>query len=60
MSRKAIEDAAAKFSEDNTDDAKEIVFRISENISRNSLETLYDPEIKMDSKMREGVDEEVV
>lgn len=55
--QKAIEDAAAKFSEDNTDEAKEIVSGYQKHIEK-FLE-LSAIQYKMDSKMREGVDEEV-
>ena len=55
--QKAIEDAAAKFSEDNTEDAKEIVSGYQKHIEKFlELSTIQN---KMDSKMREGVDEEV-
>lgn len=55
--QKAIEDAAAKFSEDNTEDAKEIVSGYQKHIEKFlELSTIQS---KMDSKMREGVDEEV-
>lgn len=55
--QKAIEDAAAKFSEDNTEDAKEIVSGYQKHIEK--LLELSTIQNKMDSKMREGVDEEV-
>lgn len=55
--QKAIEDAAAQFSEDNTDEAKEIVSGYQKHIEK-FLE-LSAIQNKMDSKMREGVDEEV-
>ena len=55
--QKAIEDAAAKFSDDNTEDAKEIVSGYQKHIEKFlELSTIQN---KMDSKMREGVDEEV-
>lgn len=55
--QKAIEDAAAKFSEDNTEDVKEIVSGHQKYIEKFlELSTIQS---KMDSKMREGVDEEV-
>ena len=55
--QKAIEDVAAKFSDDNTEDAKEIVSGYQKHIEKFlELSTIQN---KMDSKMREGVDEEV-
>ena len=55
--QKAIEDAAAQFSEDNTDEAKEIVSGYQKHIEK-FLE-LSAIQNKMYTKMREGVDEEV-
>ena len=55
--QKAIEDPAEKFSEDNTEEAKEIVSGYQKHIEKFlELSTIQN---KMDSKMREGVDEEV-
>ena len=55
--QKAIKDAAAQFSEDNTDEAKEMVSGYQKYIEKFlELSTIQN---KMDSKMREGVDEEV-
>lgn len=55
--QKAIEDAAVKFGEDNTEEAKEIVSGYQKYVEK-FLE-LSAIQNKMDSKMREGVDEEV-
>ena len=55
--QKAIEDTAAQFSKDNTDEAKEIVSGYQKYIEKFlELSTIQN---KMYSKMREGVDEEV-
>ena len=55
--QKAIQDAAAKFSENNTDIAKETVSGYQKYVEKFlELSTI---QTKMDSKMREGVDEEV-
>ncbi len=55
--QKAIKDAAAQFSEDNTDEAKETVSGYQKYIEKFlELSTIQN---KMYSKMREGVDEEV-
>ena len=55
--QKAIEDAAVKFGEDNTEEAKEIISGYQKYVEK-FLE-LSAIQNKMDSKMREGVDEEV-
>ena len=53
----AIADAAAQFDEDNTDEAKEIVSGYRKDIEE--FLRLATIQTKMDSKMREGVDENV-
>lgn len=53
----AIADAAAQFDEDNTDEAKETVSGYRKDIEE--FLRLATIQTKMDSKMREGVDEEV-
>ena len=53
----AIEEAAKRFDEDNTDEAKEIVSGYRKDVAK-YLELMTISQ-KMDSKMREGVDEEV-
>lgn len=55
--KEAIESAAEKFDKDNTDEAKEIASGYKKNVEKYlELVTIAN---KMDSKMREGVDEEV-
>ena len=53
----AIADAAAKFEEDNTDEAKEAVSGYRKDVEK--LLELLTIQTKMDSAMKEGVDEEV-
>lgn len=53
----AIADAAQKFDEDNTEEAKEVVSGYRKDVEK-YLELITISQ-KMDSKMREGVDEEV-
>lgn len=53
----AIAEAAAQFDEDNTDEAKETVSGYRKDIEK--FLRLATIQTKMDSKMREGVDEEV-
>ena len=53
----AISEAAAQFDEDNTDEAKETVSGYRKDIEE--FLRLATIQTKMDSKMREGVDEEV-
>ena len=53
----AISEAAAQFDEDNTDEAKEIVSGYRKDIEE--FLRLATIQTKMDSKMREGVDENV-
>lgn len=53
----AIADAAAKFDEDNTDESKEAVSGYKKNIEK--LLELLTIQTKMDTAMKEGVDEEV-